>query len=82
MHVLLKAVGNPDFGQYGEMAPTTWLEVDDLAQARKVCLGYIDAHQLGGGNWAGGEVRDDGKQVARVSYNGRVWSPDGAEITL
>ena len=39
------------------------------------CREFIDEHDLGGGNWSGGEVYEEGTLVARVSYNGRVWRP-------
>lgn len=56
------------------------VEVKTLADASKKCLSYIDRNKLGGGNWSGGQVFKDGAQVAKVSYNGRIWAMDGAEI--
>jgi len=52
-----------------------WQKVDDLDAASRTCLDYINFNDLGGGNWAGGEVRDaETKQVvAKISYNGRIW---------
>jgi hypothetical protein len=48
--------------------------VNSLKEASKACMDYIDNWNLGSSNWRGGEVYDvDGKQVATVSYNGRVW---------
>ena len=77
--VKLAACGNPDFGQStGPLPgiPRRTVEVKDLAEASAVCLRFIAEHDLGVGNWAGGEVRDGRKKiVARVSYNGRVWPP-------
>src|SRR5687767_5687783 len=79
--VRLAAVGNPDFGEYygeGVLAPTKKVPVASIEQASEVCQAYIVEHQLGGGNWAGGEITDSkGKKIAEVSYNGRVWKPDG-----
>ena len=37
------------------------------------CCAYIEQYDLGGGNWSGGQMFEAGRQVARVSYNGRVW---------
>jgi hypothetical protein len=48
--------------------------------AATLCRVYLSYFELGGGNWTGGEVEDmeqGGLIVGRVSFNGRVWSPDG-----
>ena len=43
------------------------------------CRADIEQDDLGGGNWSGGQIFEAGRQVARVSYNGRVWEmADGA----
>jgi hypothetical protein len=57
------------------------VDVDSFAMASGACLGYIKRNGLGAGNWSGGQVYDGEKQVAIVSYNGRVWGMDGKEIT-
>lgn|GEM_PF-5869816 len=47
-----------------------------MLEARQKCLEYINKTGIGGGNWAGGEVREGTKKpIARVSYNGRLWQP-------
>lgn len=80
--VLLADRGNPDYGQ-DPNAPVSgkadaWVPVESLMHASKTCREYIDSNNLGGGNWTGGQVKDSaGNVVARVSYNGRIWSPDG-----
>lgn len=88
LHVTLKSVGNPDFGQTPGRSlpgvPVRTVEVADLAAASKACRDYIAEHNLGGGNWDGGRIVDGDKvEVGRVSYNGRVWPPgphvNGAE---
>lgn len=79
MRVLLQSRGNPDFGQdpEREMSPEVWHEVASVEEASRVCRTYIAFHDLGGGNWTGGLVKDEsGVAVARVSYNGRIWGPD------
>ena len=80
LHVTLRSVGNPDFGQdpdrplYG--VPTRKQAVGSLAEASALCKSYIHTFDLGGGNWAGGKVYlPNGHQVAEVSYNGRIWEP-------
>ena len=76
---------NPDIeGGYWEnpkdSGQTVSLPVKTLDEARLVCRRYIEENGLGGGNWTGGEIYCNRKLVARVSYNGRVWSPSGARL--
>ncbi len=75
MTVRLACVGNPDHGQFfdeGVLANTSVVPVADFAEASKVCREYIEANDLGGGNWTGGAIMQDGKRIATVSYNGRI----------
>jgi len=78
MKVSLSSVGNPDFGQdpnhplFGCQKDKT-VEVNSFKEASDVCKKFIDDNDLGSGNWSGGAVYEDKKQVAYVSYNGRVW---------
>lgn len=74
--IKLSSVGNPDHRQYSPLSPSTTVEIESLEEASKVCLNYIYEYELGGGNWSGGQVYQSGKQVAYVSYNGRVWFGD------
>lgn len=76
--------GNPDHGQnpdrplYG--VPGVTVRVSSLREASRKAREYIEQHDLGGGNWAGGDVLDEsGQVVARVSYNGRVWQSEACE---
>lgn len=76
--VELDSCGNPDYGQdpdrpvYGVERQV--VKVGSLAHASKVCRAWIEANDLGGGNWTGGQIRDEhGELVASVSYNGKVW---------
>ncbi len=75
--VTLSSCGNPDFRQDPSRSlpgvRKKTVKVCSMADASKACRKYIDDHELGGGNWTGGEISLDGKAVARVSYNGRVW---------
>ena len=76
--VTLASVPNCDFpaGQRGPRLATTTIAVASLVDASAECLAYIERNGLGGGNWTGGEVRDGGEEIGRVSYNGRVWPPE------
>lgn len=80
--VELNSVGNIDYGQnpYEPLfgVPRGVKDVETLEQASATCRAYIQEHGLGGSQWSGGKVYDHArKQVAYVSYNGRIWSPDG-----
>ena len=80
--VTLESVGNPDYGQNplatmpGVRNHTAHCET--LEQCADECRRFIERHDLGGGNWSGGEVLVMGQQVARISFNGRIWVDDGS----
>ncbi len=84
--VLLANRGNPDLGQDPRACLFTapddfWLSVPSLDAASAAVRNYLDAFGLGGGNWIGGLVIDaNGIDVARISYNGRVFDPDGHSV--
>lgn len=83
--VILKNSGNIDHGQNpNQRVPGTKngkLKCFNLSQASQICGEYINQFNLGGGNWIGGQVYDEkNKQVAEISYNGRIWNMDGSEI--
>jgi len=82
MTVKLSSCGNPDHGQNptDSLSPTVFCEVATFKGASLICTKYIANWNLGGGNWAGGQIHKDGKQVARVSYNGRIWDMNDEEI--
>lgn len=51
--------------------------VDTLRKASEVVREYIECNLLGSSCFTGGDViNDNGKLVAHVSYNGRVWTPE------
>jgi hypothetical protein len=78
--VALTSVGNPDHGQdpdrtlYG--VPNETIAVNTMQEASEACRKYISEHMLGGGNWSGGQIVENGTYIAVVSYNGRVWYPE------
>ena len=75
--VALASRGNPDFRQDPRRTlPDVRDEVASVATLREAgarCRAWIEEHDLGGGNWTGGQVRRDGVLVAYVGYNGTVW---------
>lgn len=59
--------------------------VATLAKASEALREWIDNNGFGGSAiqhpLAGGDVHDDaGTLIARVSYNGRIWTPDGKPL--
>jgi len=56
-------------GYRGDIPPRrkAVVPVGSLAEASRVCTAFIDKYGLGGGNWTGGDVRDNGKVIARIS---------------
>jgi hypothetical protein len=82
--VILSHASNPDIegGYWGSRPDKGEISepVKTLAEASKVCRRYITENDLGGGNWTGGKVVCNGKAVARVSYNGKVWALDGSRL--
>lgn len=82
MKVKLSSCGNPDLKQdpNKSRSPNKFLHVANLKDASRVCLIYINAWNLGGGNWNGGQVYEGKKQIARISYNGRIWGMDDKEL--
>lgn len=85
----LRSMGNPDFGQYAPVSEPKVVKAETLKELRKACEDYIEEWNLGGGNWVDPFVLENGKKIARFSYNGRLWSvkksavnPDGTEIVI
>jgi hypothetical protein len=84
-NVRLTSCGNPDYRQNPNRSlpgvPKMEAGADSLVECAMLVRAYINHYDLGGGNWSGGEiVSADGIVLGRVSYNGRLWAPDGSEI--
>lgn len=77
LRLLLRSVGNPDFGEDPDrpVSPAEAVEVPTLEAASAAVLDYVDRHRLGGGNLPTPSVFEGNREVARVSYNGRIWLP-------
>lgn len=83
--VKLSSCGNPDFrGQESSdiLSPAQIGTIASLEAASIMCRAYIEGWDLGGGNWTGGQIFENGKQIAKVSYNGRIWDMDDNEISI
>lgn len=79
MILKLRGVGNPDLQQFADVAEPRILEVGSFAEASAKTLEYIEEWNLGGGNLVADifDKRKDGRQIAHVSYNGKVWEGAG-----
>lgn len=73
MKVKLSSCPNPDYRQTEAPAPPKTVEVKSLEHASLVCRVYILEHELGAGNWNGGQVYEGKEKIAYISYNGRIW---------
>ena len=86
MKLYLSHASNPDIdGGYWQdgnpYAAKHSVQINSVDDAPRICRKYIDDNGLGGGNWTGGQIMQDGEQVAYVSYNGRVW-PKGHKYCM
>ena len=59
------------------------VEVESLAAASAAVRQFIELNDFGSSDFVGGEVYDfsTNKLIAKVSYNGRIWDAQGAEIS-
>ena len=80
--VNLSSCGNPDFRQYAPLSDPKIVQASTLKEASEKCRTYIAYWNLGGGNWSGGQVYKGKKQIANISFNGRIWDLDDDEIQV
>ena len=75
LQLTMSSRGNPDFRENPNdaLSATIIIEVANWQAASQACQAYIGQYDLGGGNWNGGQIFEQDRQIARVSYNGRVW---------
>jgi hypothetical protein len=85
--LLLRGVGNPDYQQYSDIAPTITVLCADREQATAAIQSYKTIWDLGGGNFGGGcgeyyqIAEEDGTPlksphfVGRFTYSGRLLIP-------
>ena len=48
-------------------------EASTIEECQSLVREYIEKNDLGGGNWTGGKVYENGVQIGYISYNGRYW---------
>lgn len=79
--VVCKSIGNPLHLQ-NENQPVSEemiFPATNFKEASEICRNYITNFNLGGGNWAGGQVYHPKiGLIANISYNGKVWSLDNS----
>lgn len=78
--VTLSACGNIDHDENpydsivdGNRVDTEVSEASTIKKCQEIVCSYIQNNNLGAGNWNGGKVFKDNKQVGYISYNGRYW---------
>lgn len=71
--MILRSVGNPDFQQFAPISEPAAIKGDSLIAMVQAAEEYREFWNLGSGNWVRPEVRCEGKPVAWISYNGRLW---------
>lgn len=78
--VELRSCGNPDIGEspYKPVngAKKCMVRVNSIEEAQKAVRDYIKTYDLGGSQFAGGNVWLGSEYVGCVSYNGRFWDKD------
>lgn len=80
--VVLKSVGNPDYGQYAPLSPKKVVAGDTYQDLVNAAKEYIRKWNLGGGNCPPFPILHPTKGlVATISYNGRVWDLENNQIT-
>lgn len=79
--VVLSACGNIDHYENpydnivnGVRVNSEIVEFNSIEECQKAVRAYIEENDLGGGNWDGGQVFENDKQIGFISYNGRYWS--------
>lgn len=85
LEVFLSNRGNPDRSQHPDHPlPGTksdyWVKARSPEQASNIARRYIEANNLGGGNFPHAIVREAASQnvIGEVSYNGRFWPKEEA----
>ncbi len=78
--MILQSVGNPDFQQFAPISEPAAIKGDSLKAMVQAAGEYREFWNLGSGNWVPPEVRREGKPVAWISYNGRVWDSPKREV--
>jgi glutamine cyclotransferase len=75
MELKLKAYQNRDYGvRWLPKAQT--VHVTTFEHAHEVFRAWIEENDLGGGNVGETKILDNGKLVAYISYNGRLWTTE------
>lgn len=81
VHLACVPDDDPETGR-GGTREERWTDVESFQHASRVVREFIEEWNLGASQWAGGWIVDHKNQrVARISYNGRIWDPEGKALT-
>lgn len=72
LSVIIRAVGNPDHGQFADVAPPAIAKAKTERALVKRVQAYIACYDLGAGNFSPSAVSFRGQDYGTISYNGRI----------
>lgn len=83
--VELNSIGDPDLGQdHTKQIEGAWAimrHTNTIEEAQKEVRAYIEKHNLGAGNWAGGKVwTEKNEYLGYISYNGKFHPKENDNI--
>ena len=76
--ITITTVGNPDRGQYAPITARETLTAHTIKDLRAAVRMFQHFHDIGGGNWTIPPLLLNGNHIGFMSYNGAVWSEQGA----
>ena len=65
--------GNPDHHEYAGLQYAVSASGESVKECADKVKAFIERHDLGAGNWYGGQVYENGVFIGSVSYNGKFW---------
>lgn len=67
--------GHPTGGVIPNLIPQVVTGFKSFGECVKYQQAWIKRYKLGGGNVSSTPIMSNGREVACISYNGRVWTP-------
>ena len=65
---------------YGPKKAFKGLTFETFADAQKTYANARDFYNYGASRWGAAKIMQDGQVIARISYNGRLWSTDDQTV--
>ncbi len=82
----LEAVPNPDHSRERHSGIVKIkkhrVPVSSFSDARVKVASFIEDNDLGGGNFVPAKIYLEDVEIAYISYNGRLWNPDGTAMAM